>query len=253
MSESSSDLYDSFRNLYLALESHLSEMTHRGSDGEGAWLKRALTDADKRVDLNAFAPPSGPAGTTAIYGELWTQLRNTIFHAKSGSTKHVPHDPSSRAAIQEARARYANLFRTLVAADLNLPYSHGGSSQWLLDNQAAQAIHALDVCLFGPAYEAKSEVEIPIALTDPRLHRMTSSLAPEFDAPGIRAIRAKGRASDISMSIGSVAGMLTANATTAMSYELLPALLTLEDADQVEVIFTAEARSYWQPRSNFST
>jgi hypothetical protein len=49
MSETTDDLFDAFRNVYLALESLLNRLQPRTpGEGEGTWLKRALTWSTRR-------------------------------------------------------------------------------------------------------------------------------------------------------------------------------------------------------------
>jgi hypothetical protein len=61
MSQTTDDLFDAFRNIYLALESVLSHIAPvrmrpngRSDEGEGQWLKRALNVAVQTVDLKQF-------------------------------------------------------------------------------------------------------------------------------------------------------------------------------------------------------
>src|SRR5699024_5129401 len=90
ISEASNDLFDSFRNLYLAIEALLSAVSApvvnpSGSpEGEGAWLKRVMRQVSLVVDLSPFAPPSSKAPHNAIHAELYGALRTAIFHAKKG-------------------------------------------------------------------------------------------------------------------------------------------------------------------------
>lgn len=89
----SADLFDAFRNAYLALECLASDATPKGaSESELNWLTRALTGP-----LSAGLPPGliGPGTVEDIYrhGRLPT------FHAKMGNTFYAPHD-SERQSMQ---------------------------------------------------------------------------------------------------------------------------------------------------------
>ena len=260
VSESTSDLYDSFRNLYLAIESLLSEITPRltnasgrSSEGEGVWLRRALNAAAVRLDIGPFALTSGQTAADAIYSELWIDLRTAIFHAKSSGPNWVPQDSSSRSIIHEARLRYASFFRALAASDLGIQYEHGGSTQGLLDDQAARAVEGFDVVVSSANYDIEAGVEFPIDATDARQFRIKSVLAPDLSGPGTRAIRANALATDVVSSISSISTTCTVNGDVLMSYEVLRGALTLENIEEVEVVFVAEARNFWQPRTNFPT
>ena len=90
VSESSADFYDSFRNLYLAIESLLSDVVapvmrpNGNPEGDSDWLKRALREVGQAVDLRPYAPVSPKAPHNAIHHELYVNLRTAIFHAKTG-------------------------------------------------------------------------------------------------------------------------------------------------------------------------
>ncbi len=77
VSESSTDLFDSFRNLYLAIESLLSHVVppttkpNGNPEGDGDWLERALRVVGRTVDLSLYAPPSRKAPHNAIHHELY--------------------------------------------------------------------------------------------------------------------------------------------------------------------------------------
>jgi hypothetical protein len=86
MSEITDDLFDAFRNVYLALESLLNRLQPRTPDeGEGTWLRRALTRVHSMAGLGSYLP--GPAGdpVQAIYDELWKEVRNSSAARAGGS------------------------------------------------------------------------------------------------------------------------------------------------------------------------
>ncbi|WP_250507487.1 hypothetical protein [Caballeronia sp. GAFFF3] len=82
----SDDLFDAFRNAYLALECLASDATPKGrSESELNWLKRALAGP-----LSAGLP-SGVIGPGAV-DDIYTHGRLPTFHAKMGATFYAPHD-----------------------------------------------------------------------------------------------------------------------------------------------------------------
>lgn len=122
MSEVTDDLFDSFRNTYLAIESVLSEIepmragrSRRGWESEEDWFKRALRTASAHVPVRRFAPsPDLGDPIHAIWLELCEQLRHATFHAKTARNPLLPQDGFSRSRILEARQRYARLYLSLV-------------------------------------------------------------------------------------------------------------------------------------------
>lgn len=94
LARASPDLFDAFRNAYLALECLASESTSKGpSEGEPAWLKRALAGP------LSTGIPAGVIGPSTI-DDIYRDGRLPTFHAKTGSSFYAPHGPE-RAAMQE--------------------------------------------------------------------------------------------------------------------------------------------------------
>ena len=70
LSQTTHDLFDAYRNAYLALESVLSDIApqrmkgSKPAEGEGAWFKRALGEAARLLSLSPFVPAgaSDPVG-----------------------------------------------------------------------------------------------------------------------------------------------------------------------------------------------
>lgn len=66
MSRTSQYLYDSYRNMFLALESLLSDLRPKAQkangrwEGEGEWFRNAMSEADKLVPVKGLAPTSEP-------------------------------------------------------------------------------------------------------------------------------------------------------------------------------------------------
>ncbi|CAG9183419.1 hypothetical protein [Cupriavidus pampae] len=82
----SADLFDAFRNAYLALECLASDATPKGAgESELNWLKRALA--------GPLLPglPSGVIGPDTV-DDIYRHGRLPTFHAKMDHTFYAPHD-----------------------------------------------------------------------------------------------------------------------------------------------------------------
>ena len=137
MSETTDDLFDAFRNVYLALESLLNRLQPRTpGEREGTWLRRALTWVHTTADLGSYLP--GPAGkpVQAIYDELWTEIRNSVFHAKSPLSSFLPQDLARRAKVADAKNRYVRLYLDLAYQEFGSRFPAGGVR---LSSHAARA------------------------------------------------------------------------------------------------------------------
>jgi len=112
-SQITDDLFDAFRNMYLALEALLSTIAPmrlkpngRPGEGEGDWFRRALTEANKHIQLATYAPAalsSDPVGE--IYNDLYVGHRTAIFHAKSGRPASKGTPDSIRRSLSPSLVR----------------------------------------------------------------------------------------------------------------------------------------------------
>lgn len=124
LSQLSDDLFDSFRNIYLALESILDHLAPQRTtpplEREGEWFRRALTEADKVVSLAGHAPRGAPDPVEALYDELYVSTRNLVFHAKSTRAYLLPHSSPERRAVEETARRAAYLYIALAEKVVHL-------------------------------------------------------------------------------------------------------------------------------------
>jgi hypothetical protein len=105
LSQSSTDLFEAYRNLFLALEALLHELCPKnGKEGEKKWLRRALNHVSTIVDLSRFAPPNKNP-VAYIIGTQYEDTRVRLFHA-GGSTSILPH---GRIAYSRVSERYERL------------------------------------------------------------------------------------------------------------------------------------------------
>ena len=87
LAHASADLFDAFRNAYLALECLVSETTPKGpNESELNWLKRALAGP------LSSGLPSGLIGPGTVE-EIYRDGRLPTFHAKVGSAFYAPNGP----------------------------------------------------------------------------------------------------------------------------------------------------------------
>jgi hypothetical protein len=136
MSQTSGDLFDAFRNVFLALESILTNVEPKGREREGAWLERALHTAaavltadNPSMTFDRYLPPGvedsdDPVGD--VFTDLWVKIRNSIFHAKEGLAFALPQSDADRATVAEALQRYAGLYADLAEVVLKARFLRSG-------------------------------------------------------------------------------------------------------------------------------
>ncbi len=126
VSQTSTDLFDAYRNLYLALESILTTMVPIGhSEGEKVWLKRALREIDATLPLARYAPPGSIDPLEAIYQDVYAQTRTALFHAKQGRRVLLPQHLGTSAGVVDTLERLSRLYLDLVDKHLGVRRAAG--------------------------------------------------------------------------------------------------------------------------------
>jgi hypothetical protein len=127
MSETTDDLFDAFRNVYLALESLLNRLQPRTPrEREGPWLRRALTWVHETAGLETYLAASAGDPVQATYDELWTEVRNSVFHAKDPLRSFLPQDLARRGQVADAKDRYVRLYLDLAYREFGSRFPAGG-------------------------------------------------------------------------------------------------------------------------------
>jgi len=116
------DLFDAYRNMYLALESLLSSVvpptlrpSGKPAEREGEWLRRALTTVESSLSLEPYAPPGLGPSIERVFDDIYAGTRTQLFHAKSGRPVLLPHGIDSRDGVLASLERLARLFLDLFA------------------------------------------------------------------------------------------------------------------------------------------
>ncbi len=124
VSQTSTDLFDAYRNLYLALESILTTIVpFDRSVAESQWLERALRQIGKTLPLARYAPAGSIDLPADICQDIYVKTRTAIFHAKQGRTVFLP---GTHARVVDTLERLSHLYLDLVDKTLGVRRSTGG-------------------------------------------------------------------------------------------------------------------------------
>lgn len=126
LSQCTDDLFDAYRNVFLALETLLSDRIAKMPDeSESEWLKRALTDAQSDVNLGDFAPnPSAPVAS--IHGYQYESTRCEMFHSKISEPNLVPHRVEDREQVQDALKDLSRMYVSILRETIDINRATGG-------------------------------------------------------------------------------------------------------------------------------
>jgi hypothetical protein len=173
MSRTSEYLFDSYRNMFLALERLLSDIrpraTHpngRPAESERAWFTAALQQADALVAVAKLAPPREQDPIDWVYTNMYGAERSGLMHAKPG-LYHLPQDDAGRADLRGSLRTLSDYVNELVGVHLNVQRSRSGltASGWQLFARPFLENMALIV----------AEKELPVTTWDDKTVEMVRS------------------------------------------------------------------------------
>lgn len=261
ISEASSDLFDSFRNLYLAIEALLSSVSpptirsNGRAEPEGEWLERVLRLVSGAIDLEPFAPLSNRASHNAIFDELYGALRTAIFHAKRGHNVWLPQEWSDRERIAEARERYAKMYRALLHEYLGITFGGGGLSAAAFGNMTAAIFDNAGVYVSDDPTRHTDEPkgEYGIAPAGGRVCHLPTVPATEYEADYAAGVMGVESGDAIMASVQGIRRFGTIHNGQLAMVENLKAALDTSGIERVEVVLVAKNRNYGDPRRDFES
>lgn len=262
MSQATADLYDAFRNTYLALESILSSiepvrLTASGRpEGEGTWVKRAISTTGSLVDLRQYMRAGGAASTDPagdVVAELYRSVRSSIFHAKNGRPVILPQDQTHRPLVADALERYTRLYVDLVNMHLGVTYPSGGMT--------AAGFEAMTA---GP----RADMSIVVSDDPTPISKSDVSIAPGgggvatlgvIQRPDLRgllydAIYGAADVANVARGVQAVSrfGAVLPDGRLG-EVDLLPEPLDLQGFDRLECVLAVRGVNAQQPRSVYET
>jgi hypothetical protein len=114
------DVYVSYRDAYLALESIFSQLypiITKPREKEHEWLERGCRDLEQQgFNFATYLknPQSGADQAAAFVAYVYTANRTAVFHAKHTRTHFVPGNLADRATVTEALERLSNFLLELL-------------------------------------------------------------------------------------------------------------------------------------------
>jgi hypothetical protein len=128
MSRTSQYLFDSYRNMFLALERLLSDIRPRKlkpdgrpAETEKKWITDALQAAGALVPVARLAPPGEVAPIEWFYTHMYGDERSALMHAKPGRYL-LPQNDSGRAKLRDSLDVLWTYIRELMDAQLGVKF-----------------------------------------------------------------------------------------------------------------------------------
>jgi hypothetical protein len=248
-SQLSEDLFDSIRSLWLATENLLDSIEQqRPGESEQTWLKRALDEAARKVDLSRYLPDGSPKSPrNQAYEYFYDQLRVSIFHAKGSRGPQLPHDVAGAEDLAERHERLTRLYLDLVASETGVRRLGGAMTYGGFDAVSRRFGIGGEVQVSDDATPL-GETDVDAPLTVGNVISAPAAQAPSLDRPGLRAI--------LATFDGNAARSLTALRRIAMTlqgrvlvYDRVNGELVAPGVDRLEVQLGLRLRNVGLPRS----
>ena len=131
LSQSSSDLFEAYRNLFLAFEAILNNICPKNrNEGEATWLKRSLAVVNSKTSLAHFTPTGRENAAEYIVKSQYRNIRCKLQHAKFPAAA-LPHSHLSPADVKQAYEVLIRIWRQIAGNYFNVPtgggvITHGG-------------------------------------------------------------------------------------------------------------------------------
>jgi hypothetical protein len=126
LSQLSSDLYDAYRNLFLAFESLLSIIGPKNrEEGEIQWLRRVLAQIESQINIQCCVPEgSNLSAIDYFIMKQYKDIRCKLFHSKNMNV--LPHDSVNPIVIESAFSNLLIWWKKISKSCKNIPDNNGG-------------------------------------------------------------------------------------------------------------------------------
>lgn len=125
LSQSSTDLFEAYRNLFLAFEALLNNICPKNRrEGEAVWLKRSLEVVNSRISLSHFTLTGSEDPVEYIINSQYRDIRCKLQHAKFPLAT-LPHSHLSLTDVKQAYGELVRIWRQIAGTYFNIPTGGG--------------------------------------------------------------------------------------------------------------------------------
>ena len=252
LAQTTDDLFDAYRNMYLAFEALLSSQ-HPKSEGEWevVWLRRALKAATNTIQLGDLGVSPGHDLVESVVDAVYRDARLPLFHAKEGRGYFAPQDSaSSRQVVSRALDVLTHIVLRMAEAWYDVRRMGGGVFfGWVYDNATAQLAECY---VYATSYDGPFD-PCEHDLSHPRFQtaaKLPSRLAPELQRGPEPALFAAANGVDLSL-VKPVRRIEVVKSDHPYIAQILDAELELEGVARFEVLMHIRVMNLNQPRSLF--
>jgi hypothetical protein len=253
LAQTTDDLYDAYRNMYLAFEALLSSRFPKKKRGETEreWLVRGLSAASATVSLVDLVPSTELDPTAAVLKIIYGNARLPLFHAKEGEAAYAPHDsPANRKVVADALNILTRIVLRMAEAWFDARRMGGCVALgWFYGVTSKILEEASMLASDDPSPADQSEEN----LTHPRFKnalKFSMRLAPELQKGSAPAVL--GCITDAELkAISALRRVDLVSSELPLLMLTMDAELTVEGIARLEVLLHSRANNLNQPKSLF--
>jgi hypothetical protein len=252
LAQTTDDLYDAYRNMYLAFEVLLStQFPVRKGEREIAWLRRALAGTQPTVRFDDLVPAHGPDTVNTVLKAVYHDARLPLFHAKEGRDFFPPQDsPTERSVVAKALQILTHIVLRMAEAWFSARRTGGGVFfGWVYENTRQQ----LSACSMVATNHSGPFQPDERNLTHERFRsavKFDTRLAPDLQRGREPAIFGTVPGKKLEP-LGEVRRIELIGPEHPYMAQLLESPLICDDAARVEVLMHVRATNLNQPKSLF--
>jgi hypothetical protein len=135
LSQSSQDIFEAYRNLFLSFEALLNAICPIANrEREGSWLKRALMQISNEISFNGIVPDNGENFVEYVYEKQYKDTRCKLFHAKHNAL--LPHTDLKPTEVLAAYEVLIRIWFHIASSKFFVPsgggvITYGGFKLWM--------------------------------------------------------------------------------------------------------------------------
>lgn len=248
LSQCSDDLYDAYRNMYLAFESLLSSQFPKVQAREKDWFLQSLTSASTALSLASLVPPGTTDPVAYIFDTVYQDNRNLVFHAKGGKPYFVPLSAADRKVVVQA----LTLLRRIVLEMANKWFSARRISSWInveyLLQQSAQLFQNLHfVFLDDPSIKPN---ENPSGEAIAKGAHFTAHYSDRWEGEVRHNVSATVSAFDLNGG-GSLQAIYLVREGAPYAFYTPEAPINTHGFDECRILFTLRGRNLGMPKEEY--
>lgn len=186
ISQRSTDIVESYRNLYLALESVFTASFGGPNSGEreSDWLRRVLRAIHATKPLTSYADPFSTDPPGDIFQDVYAKMRTAVFHAKVGRQNILAGQSAQRDQLAATLERLTRLYLDTVSAHLGVRHISGLMTYSGFDHFMQSKIASRAEAVFGSTSSPTGETDSTSLLAAGT--RLAVAYDPSLDSPGVK-------------------------------------------------------------------